>query len=77
NIYIRQEAEYDAHYFHPFELSERLNKLGGYVNMGELVWDHGAFCGNDFSFTLQTVYFCTAGYEFCKAAIESSRDFKP
>lgn len=49
NIYIRQEADYDEHYFHPFELSERLNKLGGYVNMGELIWRDGAFRGDSFS----------------------------
>ena len=49
NIYIKKEEKFDEHYFHPYELSERINKLAGYVNMGELVWKDGAFCGDGFS----------------------------
>ncbi len=49
NVYIKQEADYDEHYFQPYEILERLNKLGGYVNMGELVWKNHEFYGNDFS----------------------------
>lgn len=48
-IYVSREEEFDEHYFHPYELSERINKLGGYVNMGELVWKNGEFYGNRFT----------------------------
>ena len=49
NIYVKKEEKYDEHLFCPYELSERINKLAGYVNMGELTWKNGEFYGDDFS----------------------------
>ena len=48
-LYIRKEENFDDHYFYAYELIERLDKIGGYVNSGELVWKKGEFYGDEFS----------------------------
>lgn len=48
-IYIRKEENFDDHYFYAYELIERFDKIGGYVNSKELKWKEDCFYGDSFS----------------------------